>query len=60
MPVSTSSGAGKSLTFELASYALDHSFGENCNLIKDQALNLDSHGKASYMYVRDDCSEENC
>ena len=45
--MSAPSRAGKSLTFEVASYAFDHLFGEDCNLMKDQVLNLNSHGKAS-------------
>ena len=54
--VSAPSRAGKSLNFELASCTFDHLFGEDCNLMKDQVLNLNSHGKASY--IGDDCSEE--
>ena len=66
--VSAPTGAGKSLTFELAPYTFDHLFGEACNaivfvivplisLMKDQVSNLNSRGiRASY--VGDDCSEE--
>ena len=66
--VSAPTGAGKSLTFELAPYTFDHFFGEACNtivfvivplisLMKDQVSNLNSRGiRASY--VGDDCSEE--
>ena len=66
--VSAPTGAGKSLTFELAPYTFDHLFGEACNtivfvivplisLMKDQVSNLNSRGiRASY--VGDDCLEE--
>lgn len=54
--VSAPSRARKSLTFELTSYTFDRLFAEDCNLTKDQVLNLNSHGKASY--IGDDCSEE--
>ena len=66
--VSAPTGAGKSLTFELAPYTFDRLFGEDCNaivlvivslisLMKDQVSNLNSRGiRASY--VGDDCSEE--
>ena len=66
--VSAPTGAGKSLTFELAPYTFDHLFGEACNaivfvivplisLMKDQVSNLNSRSiRASY--VGDDCSEE--
>ena len=66
--VSAPTGAGKSLTFELAPYTFDHLFGEASNaivfvivplisLMKDRVSNLNSCGiRASY--VGDDCSEE--
>ena len=66
--VSAPTGAGKSLTFELAPYTFDRLFDEACNtivfvivplisLMKDQVSNLNSRGiRASY--VGDDCSEE--
>ena len=66
--VSAPTGAGKSLTFELAPYTFGRLFGEDCNaivlvivplisLMKAQVSNLNSHGfRASY--VGDDCSEE--
>ena len=65
---SAPTGAGESLTFELAPYTFDRLFGEDCNaivlvivpltsLMKDQVSNLNSRGiRASY--VGDDCSEE--
>ena len=56
--MSAPSRAGKSLTFELASCTFDHIFGEDCNLMKGQVLNLNSHGKALYINIGDDCSEE--
>ena len=52
--MSALSRAGKNLTFELASYAFDHLPGEDCNLMKDQVLNLNCHDKA--LYIGDDCS----
>ena len=67
-PLSAPTGAGKSLTFELAPYTFDRLFGEDCNaivlvivllisLMKDQVSNLNSRGiRASS--VGDDCSEE--
>ena len=66
--MSAPTGAGKSLTFELAPYTFDHLFGEASNaivfvivplisLMKDQVSNLNSRGiRASYL--GDDCSEE--
>ena len=66
--MSSPTGAGKSLTFELAPYTFDGLFGEDCNAIvllivplislpKDQVSNVNSRGiRASY--VGDDCSEE--
>ena len=66
--MSAPTGAGKSLTFELAPCTFDHFFGKACNtivfvivplisLMKDQVSNLNSRGiRASY--VGDDCSEE--
>ena len=66
--MSAPTGAGKSLTFELAPYTFDHLFGEDCNtivfvivplisLMKDQVSNLNSRGiRASY--VGDVCSQE--
>ena len=59
--VSAPTGAGKSLTFELAPYTFDRLFGEACNaivfvivplisLMKDQVSNLNSCGiRASYI-----------
>ena len=66
--VSAPTGAGKSLTFELATYTFDRLFGEDCNAIvlvivpfisvmKDQVSNLNSRGIRE-SYVGDDCSEE--
>ena len=66
--VSAPTGAGKSLTFELAPYAFDHLFGEDCNAIvlvivplislrEDQVSNLNSRGIRA-LYVGDNCSEE--
>ena len=58
--VSTPTGAGKSLTFELAPYTFDRLFGEDCDaillvivplisLMKDQVSDLNSRGiRASY------------
>ena len=66
--VSAPTGAGKSLTIELALYTFDRLFGEDCNaillvivllisLIKDQVSNLNSRGlRATYIGV--DCLEE--
>ena len=65
--VSAPTGAGKSLTFELAPCTFGRLFGEDCNaivlvivplisLMKDQVSNLNSRGiRASY--IGDDCSE---
>ena len=65
--MSAPTGAGKSLTFEVAPYTFDHLFGEAYNVIvfvtvpltslmKDQVSNLNSRGiRASY--VGEDCSE---
>ena len=66
--MSSPTGAGKSLTFELAPYTFDHLFGEDCNaivlvivplisLMKDQVSNLKSCGIIA-SYVGDDFSEE--
>ena len=66
--MSAPTGAGKSLTFELAPYAFDRLFGEDHNaivlvivplitLMKDQVSNLNSRG-IRVSCVGDDCSEE--
>ena len=66
--VSAPTGAGKSLTFELAPYALDYLCEGNGNtivlvvvplvaLMKDQVTNLVKRGIPA-SYVGDDCSEE--
>lgn len=66
--VSAPTGAGKSLTFELAPYAFDYLLGEDSNaivlvvvplisLMKDQVSNLNSRGIPA-SYVGDDCCEQ--
>ena len=66
--MSAPTGAGKSLTFELAPYTFDRLFGEDCyaivlvivplmSLMKDQVSNLNSRGMRA-SFVGDDCSEE--
>ena len=68
--VSAPTGAGKSLTFELAPYAFDCLNGDQANsnsivlvvvplisLMKDQVSNLNSRGIPA-SYVGDDCSEQ--
>ena len=51
-------GAGKSLTFELAPYAFDHLFGEDCSaIVLVTVSNPNSHGIRT-SYIGDDCSEE--
>ena len=64
--VSAPTGAGKSLTFELALYAFDCLFGEDCNAVVlvivplmsliDQVSNL-NFCDVKALYV-DDCSEQ--
>ena len=56
--MSSPTGAGKSLTFELAPYTFDGLFGEDCNAIVLVIVsNLNSHGIRA-LYIGDDCSEE--
>ena len=65
--VSAPTGAGKSLTFELAPYAFEHLLANNkamvlvivplVSLLKDQVNNLASRGIPA-SYVGDECSEE--
>ena len=69
-PTARPTGAGKSLTFELAPYSFDCLNGDQANsysivlvvvplisLMKDQVSNLNSRGIPA-SYVGDDCSEQ--
>ena len=56
--MSAPTGAGKSLTFELAPYTFDGLFGEDCNAIMLVIVsNLNSHGIRA-LYIGDDCRKK--